>query len=44
MSLEKRAVGSPDGRYRAHIVNVYYISRLACEQALCLGEKIIGYL
>ena len=27
ISLEKSAVRSPDGRYRAHIVTVYYISR-----------------
>ena len=26
-SLEKCVVGSPDGRYRAHIATVYYISR-----------------
>ena len=27
ISLEKCALRSPDGRYRAHIVTVYYISR-----------------
>ena len=26
-SLEKCVVRSPDGRYRAHIATVYYISR-----------------
>ena len=27
ISIEKCAVRSPDGRYRAHIATVYYISR-----------------
>ena len=27
ISLEKCALRSPDGRYRTHIVTVYYISR-----------------
>ena len=32
ISLEKCAVRSPDGRYRAHIATVYYISRLPVTQ------------
>ena len=30
--LEKCAVRSPDGRYRAHVATVYYISRLPLSQ------------